>query len=84
MLKVLAVRAGCKRLDLLDRQLHLQFSEAHQLKPFGLVELLTDGKDRFRFSQDQVLSTTLSAGSATVLLSQVKNILIQIARHVNQ
>ena len=84
MLKVLAVRAGCKRLDLFERQLHLHFSEIHQRRPFGLIDLVTTEKGRFRFTPDQVLIATLSPGSPKALLSQAKNILIQIARHVNQ
>ncbi|MEJ2039108.1 MAG: DEAD/DEAH box helicase, partial [Desulfosarcinaceae bacterium] len=84
MLKVLAVKAGCKRLDLVARQLHLHFSEIHQRKPFGLIDLVTAEKERYRFTPDHVLIAALSPGTPKVLLSQAKNILIQIARHVNQ
>lgn len=84
MLKVLAVRAGCKRLDLLDHHLHLHFSEAHQMKPFAIVEMITAGGDRFRYNQDHVLKTTLTPGPPKTLLGQAKNILIETAQHVNQ
>ncbi|MFZ1985758.1 MAG: transcription-repair coupling factor [Desulfatitalea sp.] len=84
MLKVLAVRAGCKRLDLTENLLQLQFSEAHQMKPFGIVEIVSSGKGRYRFTPDHLFKATLAAASPNVLMSQAKNILIEIARHVNQ
>lgn len=84
MLKVLAVRAGCKRLDLTETLLQLQFSEAHQLKPFGIVEMVSGGDGRYRFTPDHIFKAKLTPSSPNVLLSQVKNILIEIARHVNQ
>jgi transcription-repair coupling factor (superfamily II helicase) len=84
MLKVLAVRAGCKRLDLNDTQLQLQFSEAHQMKPFGIVAMVALEKGRYRYTPDHLFKATLVAGSPNSLLAQVKNILIEIARSVNQ
>jgi transcription-repair coupling factor (superfamily II helicase) len=84
MLKVLAVRAGCKRLDLTETLLQLQFSEAHQMKPFGIVEMVAGGEGRFRFTPEHHFKAKLTPSSANVLMSQVKNILIEIARHVNQ
>lgn len=84
MLKVLAGRAGCKRLDLSETHLQLQFSEAHQLKPFGIVGMVASEKGRFQLTPDHLFKATLAAGSPKSLLSQTKNILIDIARHVNQ
>ena len=84
MLKILATRAGCKRLDLHDTQLILQFSEMHQKKPYGLVEMVVEQSDRYRFTPDQSFIATLSQGSPTVLMAQMKNILIEIGRRVNQ
>jgi transcription-repair coupling factor (superfamily II helicase) len=83
MLKVLSVRAGCKRLDLVGRQLRLQFSESHQARPFGIVELVSNTEKRYQFSPDHVFTATLSPGVPNVLLAQTKNILIEITRHVN-
>ncbi len=83
MLKVLAVRAGVKRLDIVGAGLHLQFSEAHQKKPFGIVEMVGGEKSRYRFTRDHTFTAPLNAGSATGQLAQVKNILIEISRHVN-
>jgi transcription-repair coupling factor (superfamily II helicase) len=84
MLKVLAVRGGCKRLDMTDTLLQLQFSEAHQIKPFGIVEMVSGGDGRYRFTPDHIFKAKLTPSSTNVLMSQVKNILIEIARHVNQ
>jgi transcription-repair coupling factor (superfamily II helicase) len=83
MLKVLAVRAGVKRLDMVGPHLRLWFSEAHQKRPFGIVEMVGREKSRYRFSPDHTFSATLGAGATTAQLAQVKNILIEIGRHVN-
>lgn len=83
MLKILAVRAGCKRLDLVDTQLQLHFSEAHQRKPFGIVEMAAAAGNRFRFTPDHVFKARLAAGPPNALVAQIKNLLIEIARRVN-
>jgi transcription-repair coupling factor (superfamily II helicase) len=83
MLRILAIRAGCKRLDLADNQLRLQFSEAHQTKPFGILEMISRGGNQYRFTPDHMFKTQLTPGSANALLAQTKKILIEIARHVN-
>jgi transcription-repair coupling factor (superfamily II helicase) len=44
MLRVLSVRAGVKRLDLFGQQLSLAFSEAHQQRPLGIVQMVTTGE----------------------------------------
>jgi transcription-repair coupling factor (superfamily II helicase) len=83
MLRVLAVRAGCKRLDLVESLLRLQFSEAHQSRPFGIVEMVSQAGNRYRFSPDHVFHARLAPGSPNALVAQTKNILIEIAHHVN-
>ncbi|MBR9982411.1 MAG: transcription-repair coupling factor, partial [Desulfatitalea sp.] len=83
MLKILAVRAGCKRLDLQDIHLQLQFSEIHQRKPFGIVEMVAAAGNRCRFTPDHLFKATLIAGPPNSLVAQIKNLLIEIARHVN-
>jgi transcription-repair coupling factor (superfamily II helicase) len=83
MIRILAIRAGCRRLDLSDHQLRLQFSEAHQAKPFGIVEMIRQGDKPYRFTPDHVFKTPLSQGSTNSQLAQAKKILIEIARHVN-
>lgn len=83
MLMVLSVRAGCKRLDLVDHHLRLQFSDIHQTRPFGIVDMISNGGNRYQFTPDHTFKATLSAGKPNAMLSQIKNILIEIARHVN-
>ncbi len=83
MLRILAIRAGCKRLDMTDNHLRLQFSEAHQNKPFGIVEMISQSGDRYRFTPDHTLKAQLAPGPTNALLAQAKKILIEIARHVN-
>jgi len=83
MLRVLCVKAGVKRLDLSAERLFLHFSEAHQAHPFGLVDLITSDADRFQLTPDQVLKVRLDREGALGLMGQSKNILQQIAQHVN-
>ncbi len=83
MLRVLSVRAGVKRLDLYGQQLCLAFSETHQLRPLGIVQMLTTGKQPFQFTPDHQFKATLAKGTARAMLAQTKNILIEIAQHVN-
>ncbi len=83
MLRVLSVRAGVKRLDLYGKQLCLAFSEAHQHQPLGIVQMLTAGKPQYRFTPDHLFKTTLANGTPRAILAQTKNILIEIAQHVN-
>ena len=83
MLKVMAIRAGCKRLDLNDNLLILQFSPTHQQYPQRIVEMVAKAPARYRFENDGQMKVTLIPGNANSLLSQTKNILIETARHVN-
>ena len=84
MLRIMAIRAGCNRLDLVGNQLRLQFSEIHQTRPFGIVEMVQQGDNRYRFTPDHLFKVQLASGPPNTLLAQTKNILIEIARHVNQ
>lgn len=83
MLRVLSVRAGVKRLDLFGQQLCLAFSEAHQHRPLGIVQMITTGKQRYRFTPDHLFKASLAKGPPRSMLAQAKNILIEIAQHVN-
>ena len=83
MLRVLSVRAGIKRLDLYGQQLCLAFSETHQQRPLGIVQMITNGKQPYQFTPDHQLKATLIKGTARAMLAQAKNILIEIAQHVN-
>jgi transcription-repair coupling factor (superfamily II helicase) len=84
MLKVVAVGAGCKRVDLAENQLSLQFSRIHQKRPLAVVDMVSLAPDRYRLTKDNLFTAVLTPGRPNALLSQAKNILIEIARHVNQ
>jgi transcription-repair coupling factor (superfamily II helicase) len=83
MLKVMAIRSGCKRLDLNQNLLLLQFSSLHQRHPQGLMEMLATHPKRYRLDHEGQFKTHLKSGTPTSLLAQTKNILIEITRHVN-
>ncbi len=83
MLKVLAARAGVKRLDLDDDRLLLHFSEAHQKKPLGIIDMVTDNTEPFSFTPENVFIAKLSKTSELSHLVQTKNILKEIHQRVN-
>jgi transcription-repair coupling factor (superfamily II helicase) len=83
MLRVLSLRAGVKRLDLVGRQLSLAFSEIHQQQPLGMIEMISAGKTDGRFTPDHLFKATLAKAPPLILMAQTKNILIEIAQHVN-
>jgi transcription-repair coupling factor (superfamily II helicase) len=83
MLKILAKKAGVSRLDLVGSQLTLYFSEPHQRDPAALVDMIIAAPGEFKLSPDHVLKTRLSAKPLTQQLAQVKNLLKEIARRVN-
>ena len=83
MLKVLAIKAGVKRLDLAGRQLSLCFSKAHQKNLSGIMEMVVSEGKRFEFAPDHILKAKLSKGNTTDLLGQTKNILKDIAQRVS-
>ena len=81
--KVLAIKAGIKKLDVAGNQLVLHISDQHQANPHGIVDLILSEKDRFRLTPDHKLTVVLSDGQKTGLLTQTKYILKEIAHHVN-
>jgi transcription-repair coupling factor (superfamily II helicase) len=83
MLKVLAVGAGVKRLDLNEDQLLLHFSESHQKNPFGIVDMVTNEKKQFAITPDHIFIANLSRASEVSMLAQTKNILKEIRQRVN-
>ncbi|MBW1866280.1 MAG: transcription-repair coupling factor [Deltaproteobacteria bacterium] len=83
MLKVLSVKAGVKRLDLMHHQLLLYFSEIHQKNPLGIVDMVMARKKSFTLTSKNVFKAALTPDSPGGLLLQTKNILQEIAQHVN-
>jgi hypothetical protein len=45
--------------------------------------MITNGKQPYQFTPDHQLKATLVKGTARAMLAQAKNILIEIAQHVN-
>ncbi len=84
MLKVLAVKAGCKRLDLNETFVQLSFSEAHQDHPDAIRQMAATAREIYHRSADGALKVRLVSGPPKTLLAQAKNILIDIGRRVNQ
>ena len=83
MLRVLAIKAGVKRLDLRGSQLSLCFSEAHQKNTAGILDIIVSGGGQFEFTRDHMLKAELSKTNRVGLLTQTKNILKEIMQHVN-
>ena len=83
MLKILARKAGVARLDIFENRIAMQFSEAHQENPAGIVAVISADKDRFRLTPAHTLTARLPHCKTHSRLTQVKNILKDIARHVN-
>ena len=83
MLKIMAVKAGIKRLDVSAQQMNVYFSERHQKNPQNIVNLVTPEPDRFELTPECVLKAKLPKSGTSALLVHVKKILKDIARHVN-
>ena len=83
MLRVLAIKAGVNRVDLKGWQLSLSFSQAHQKNPSGIIDMVLSERDRYGITPDHILKVKLKKGDISFLLSQTKNILIEIMQRVN-
>jgi transcription-repair coupling factor (superfamily II helicase) len=81
MLRVLAIQAGVKRIDLKDCQLSLTFSLPHQKNPSGIMDMILSEPDRFEITPDHSMKARLKKGDATRLIAQTKNILKEIVQH---
>lgn len=83
MIKVMAVRAGAKRLDMTGQSMILYFSSIHQRKPQGIIDVIANDPDRYQMSPDGILKVMFPKGSMTMMLVQAKKVLKEIAQHVN-
>jgi transcription-repair coupling factor (superfamily II helicase) len=83
MLRILAIKAGVKKLDLADSLMVLSFSESHQQHPFGILDIIDKSPDRFAFTPEHTLKVQMSAANPSQLMARAKNTLMEIARHVN-
>ena len=85
MLRILAIQAGVKRLDILDKRLILYLSVSHQKNPNGIIEWRNAygmGND-IQLSINHVLTVKLKTVQPHRMLAEAKNILKDIIRHVN-
>ena len=83
MLKVVSVKAGVKRLDLIGGKLVLHFSAEHQKNPPGIVDVVVSNKKIYELSPDYIFKARLSNSSFNGLVAQVRKILKEIAQCVN-
>lgn len=83
MLKILAARAGVRRLDLTWETMSLTFSGIHQKNPYGLLELVRSDPARYRFTPEQALHVRMGGTSINSLMNHAKKILMEIATYVN-
>ncbi|MFP4194480.1 MAG: transcription-repair coupling factor [Desulfobacterales bacterium] len=84
MLRILAARAGVKRLDLTHDVMSMSFSEMHQKNPHGILELIAKNPDFYRFTPDHSLYVRMArTGGINGLMNQAKKILMEIATYVN-
>ena len=82
-LKILSKQAGISKLDLSDRQMHLQFSEAHLKNPHALVEMIQSAPERYELTPGQVLKVKLENEHGGSHLKRAKNILKDVIQRVN-
>lgn len=83
MLKILAKKAGVKRLDLTMDSLSMAFSEMHQKNPQALSDLAISAPNRFRITPSQTMIAPLNKSGINSLMNQSKKILMEIATYVN-
>ena len=83
MMKIMAVKAGIKRLDVSGQQMSVYFSERHQKTPQGIVNLVAPEPGRFELSPDCVLKVKLPKAGTAQLISHIKKVLKEITQHVN-
>lgn len=83
MLRILAIKAGVKKLDLNENLMYFTFSEPHQKHPLKILDLVASQPSDFLFTADNTLRVRLKSGGWGALLAQSKNILIRIHEHVN-
>jgi transcription-repair coupling factor (superfamily II helicase) len=83
MLKVMAQKAGVRRLNLNGQKVYLDMSEAHMKNPYGIVDLIDSDPGRYRLSPNRTLTAGLTGKTIHARLSEAKNLLNKISVHVN-
>jgi transcription-repair coupling factor (superfamily II helicase) len=83
MLRVLSIRAGVRRLDLVGRRLVLGFSSDHQRQPEKMVDMILGQPHRLRLTPEHLLRVELAGTGRTAALGETKRLLGEIAAAVN-
>jgi transcription-repair coupling factor (superfamily II helicase) len=83
MLKILSQKAGIARLDLIGRQMHLQFSQAHLKNTQALVDMIQAAPGRYELIPESILKVKLANEQSGGHQGQAKNILKDIIGRVN-
>jgi transcription-repair coupling factor (superfamily II helicase) len=82
VLKILSKKAAVAKLDLSQRQMHLQFSPVHLKNTQGLVELIQSAPRRYEMTSGQGLRVNLANDPGTSYTTHAKNILKQVVERV--
>jgi len=83
VLKILAAKAGVRRLDLNGDQLMLHFSKDHMKDPPQIAKIIQTDPARFSLtSGDMMRAVLLKEGKKSPII-QTRNLLKTIAEHVN-
>ncbi|MBF0226215.1 MAG: transcription-repair coupling factor [Desulfobacterales bacterium] len=82
MLKIMAAKAGVKKIDYRGQEADFYFSPAHQKNPLGIIKLAMDKTKNLRFLPDNSLTAKLSHTKINAHLLQIKNILKDITQSV--
>ena len=83
LLKILSKKAGIARLDLAERQMHLQFSQAHLKNTEALVDMIQVAPRRYELTPGNILKVKLANDHGGSHREQAKNILKDIIQRVN-
>ncbi|MBS3809206.1 MAG: transcription-repair coupling factor [Desulfobacterales bacterium] len=83
MLRILAARAGAKKLDLTHEVMSVTFSEMHQKNPHGILDMIAAAPDLYRFTPEHTLYVRMGRSDINGLMNQAKKILMEIATYVN-
>ncbi len=83
MLRILARKAGIKRLDMNTNYMLVSFSARHVARPEELVNLVAQDSARYSFTEQQGIRIKLDPGSLMAKMNQAKKLLLAIAECVN-
>ncbi|MBW1650494.1 MAG: transcription-repair coupling factor [Deltaproteobacteria bacterium] len=85
LFKVLAIKAGIKRLDISDSDIIIHFSQEHIKEASKLINLAVDNAKQFRFASNNILKAVLLKKRFKTdisYLNEIKNILKRITHNV--